>query len=835
MNKSIDKMAISVLIKRYYKVNKKRNILIIIAVLLITFVITAICSLGMGYWDAIDERSVMMEGIKYDVRLPTPTQRQVVTAQEMKEILYAGVSVKCAIISTFESKETEIRLYWSDDISWKNQCIPAFEFMEGNYPESENEVILSTSTLGKMEIENPEIGMEIDVTYSDLSDKGAEHDKTLRLSGYFRDYTNELKGFVSESFYKTTGAKQTDLTKGYLNISLKNPIYTEKDIKEISDKLQMEDSQMIYYVPDLADDFMKFVIGITGLFFLILVSGYLFIYNILYISISKDIRFFGLLKLSGMTTKQTKMFVLRQVLINSFIGIPIGLLLGSLVSVYLVPGILQMVNPTLGVDGALPLNPVVYIGSALFSLITIFFSTRKPVILAGNISPIEASKYISVKTSRREKKREWGSTSLGMAWRNIFRDKKQAMIIFLSFFIALTSFLTITVLVSGNSAKKILNASYRYDMRIMNQLTIGVPTTQILEPSSIQEVEALDGVSSIRKIISARVVIPYEENYMGNYFKGIFKEQMLAYSIGGTYDEHLKKFKTDPESEVYSGRLVGIDESGFEYINQKMNGQINKEDFMSGKIGIIRGFFGVPIEEAVGKTLDFSIPDNSSTINFKIKIAGECKEQGGLNYFSPGIGPHILISEELATNILEHPIYELADISYVHPFDTSLDNKIKDMFQNKNSITFESKLDDFEEMKSSETQLKILGGGLGGILALLAILNYVTMISAGIQSRTREFASLQSVGMTTEQIRKVLMLEGLGYAVISTIISLLLGIPISYLIYSVMQKHEVQYAIPIGVNIFVYLTIFVICIILPIIVYHFRERKSIVEQLRDID
>ena len=40
-------------------------------------------------------------------------------------------------------------------------------------------------------------------------------------------------------------------------------------------------------------------------------------------------------------------------------------------------------------------------------------------------------------------------------------------------------------------------------------------------------------------------------------------------------------------------------------------------------------------------------------------------------------------------------------------------------------------------MKNSEMQVKVLGNSIGIIMALLAVLNYLNMMAAGIQNRMR--------------------------------------------------------------------------------------------------
>ena len=87
---------------------------------------------------------------------------------------------------------------------------------------------------------------------------------------------------------------------------------------------------------------------------------------------------------------------------------------------------------------------------------------------------------------------------------------------------------------------------------------------------------------------------------------------------------------------------------------------------------------------------------------------------------------------------------------------------MKAVFADDKQISCESKLDRYSEMKTSENQIKVLGGSLGAVIALLAVLNYINMMAASVQNRSQELATLESIGMTTKQIRKMLRLEGCG-------------------------------------------------------------------------
>ena len=85
------------------------------------------------------------------------------------------------------------------------------------------------------------------------------------------------------------------------------------------------------YVSDEADADPMTMGAVAGGLLLILLTGYLIIYNIFRISIMKDIRYYGLLKTIGTTGRQIKRIIRRQALKLSLIGIPVGLLAGFFV------------------------------------------------------------------------------------------------------------------------------------------------------------------------------------------------------------------------------------------------------------------------------------------------------------------------------------------------------------------------------------------------------------------------------------------------------------------------------------------------------------------------
>ena len=180
---------------------------------------------------------------------------------------------------------------------------------------------------------------------------------------------------------------------------------------------------------------------------LIIFTGYLIIYNVFQISVAGDIRFYGLLKTIGTTPRQLRRIIRIQALLLSLIGIPIGLLLGWLLGSVLTPVIVARLD---GVTSLVSVNPLLFAGAALFALVTVLISCRRPGRLAGKVSPVEAVRYTEGKTLKQRKNRSGkGVSLLSMAWANLGRSRGKTFVTVLSLSLAVV-LLTMTVTMVGS-------------------------------------------------------------------------------------------------------------------------------------------------------------------------------------------------------------------------------------------------------------------------------------------------------------------------------------------------------------------------------------------------
>lgn len=817
-----------------YRANKKRNLLMVFAVFFTVFLIAVVLALGVSYWNTVSERQIRMQGMDYDLSLSEPREDQAEKIRSMENVKYAGIAVKCAVLEQYQDQRLDkTRLYWLDETCWDKQTVPALESYEGSYPQRENELMLSQNALKAMGIQHPKIGMQLPVTYFTLKEDLQEEllKKDFILCGWYRDYSGEQRGYVSRGFWETTGVKQTDFTQGTLKISLKNPFYSDSEITAIQNEIRMDHNQYIEADADTISNFLKSVAGLAVLLILIFLSGYLFIYNTMYLSVARDIRYYGQLKTVGMTSVQLKKMVYLQAVWNAAAGIPLGLLAAYSAAQMIIPRLLHRMNPVLSADDVVSAKIWVFLAAGCFAFFTNWISCRKPAKMAGDGSPIEALRYTEGAGRRKNVRRESGGV-YAMAFQNMFRDKKQALVIFTSLILAIIVFLVVNGIIHENDARLILNETYPYDIQFKNETTVDDNRRQILTEERIAQAARIKGVKEVRRVTSAEMVVPYQEDVYGTYYQELYQSRYSP----GNYEEDLKLYQKDPANPYFTSRFISVDEEGFAILNQNLGNILDKEDFEAGRtavavkfLGFMEGDYGIP-----GKTIRFFLPDGKNpTEEYSIQIAAVTDHLHNPAFFAGGITPEIIVSEAYAEKLMGELFTELINVEYEDAFAKETEKEVKAVFEGEKQVSQDSKLESYAEMKNAEIQIKVLGNSIGCIIAMLAVLNYLNMMAASVQNRSKELATLESIGMTTKQVKKMLWAEGTGYAAISAAIAVIAGLPASYAVFHATNQYRVPFSVPWVSNLVLFSVIFLLCMTAPVLLYKRTQNASILERLQD--
>lgn len=178
---------------------------------------------------------------------------------------------------------------------------------------------------------------------------------------------------------------------------------------------------------------------------------------------------------------------------------------------------------------------------------------------------------------------------------------------------------------------------------------------------------------------------------------------------------------------------------------------------------------------------------------------------------------------------------EMFKIEYKKSYDSKTEQAIWNLLKKYKGISAESKLERYEEMKQSEDKIRLLGNTVAGIILVLAMLNYINMMSASLESRKSEFAILESVGMTRGQLRKMIVLEAVWYAVLSELLACVIGLPISYAAFYSFKQYDIAFCLPIGADLMLVATIPLVCMAFVLILFCGRKQMSIVDILKNVD
>lgn len=825
--------------KRSLKFNKIRNTFAIIAIILTTFMLASVFSIGISFAKNYKVMQLRMQGSIATTMLPNPTEKQIEKIKELDIFKSIGSEIDVGEIvdKDLEKNKISISMQYNDENYWEEQRKPCVSNVKGNYPTKENEIMISTKSLEFLELKNIKLGDKIKLSYKIKEDIKEEE---FIISGIYTDYAftqgNSLM-LVSKEFVNNN--KLSLEGDGILCMSVKDK-YKKTSPKILKENIIINKGQEFIYNYELDGDSLESIIngvllvGIIVLF--IIVSGYLLIYNVIYISVIKDINFYGLLKTIGTSPKQIKKIVRGQVFRLSIIGIPIGLFMAALVSFGLVPltisnffdGYASNIMPD-----EVSFNPIIFILTTLFSFFTVILSCRKPAKIASSISPIEAMRYVGSEQGNRKVSRK--STNGGklykMAWYNVFRDKKRSTIVFLSLFMGIITFLSVNTFVKSVNVQNYINRYLSNDFELQDNTLRGSLTND-----NIQYLKNIEGVKSLNVDKAAYMKI----DFSNDIFSSLIEEQLKNEGLGQSQiNSSLKQLKEDRDFS-YSW-IDGVDDYAIERYNETTKEKIDLEEFKKGKIVLVELAFGKhfnydKFKQLDGKSLVLTSKDSNKKEEFTIKLINDEEAIFNGRGLPKKVGiPVIYMSSSVLENINKEIINYFVSINVNEKYESSIKEKL-DSFSRKYELEFTAKTERIKEFSNMNMTINVLGGGASLILLLIGLLNFINVMITGVNSRIKELSIMESIGMTKKQVKKMLTIEGLYYAGITTVFISTIGMAIVYGV-AILSKKIADYAVfvfPTVPLVILIISIFIVCSVTPSIVFKSSSKKNITERIREM-
>lgn len=834
--------------KGMMKANRTRNIFAVFAIILTTFMITTVFSLGINYMENMELMQVRTAGTGADISLALPTSEQEKQIRSLDYVKTIGTQYMVGSVAeeNDEGRKLAIALMYYDTTEWEDHFLRAVSNVNGSFPASENEIMLSEDALEQLGISDPAINMEIPLSYYD---KNGSQERTFALSGWFHSYTGSGMGFVSEDYCRNAGYTMQE--DGVLSLSLNK---MPDDFWRIQEDVPLNEGQSFQGTVSMSSSNGSVIATVIFLVLFIIGSGYLLIYNVLYISISKDTRFYGLMKTIGTTQRQIRSLVKRQALRFACIGIPAGIALATAVSFGIVPLFLQQgfESGKSVMDAEVFFHPSIYILSVVFSAVTVWIACNAPAKKAAKVSPVEALRYHNFAFLKRKSRNSTNGGKLYvMAFHNVFRDRKRAVLVFLSLFMGITVILGVNGVVGSIKGENYVRTYTDYDFQYIDtQFTQYEQDTKEIPQFDEQFAEQISQIDGIKEITLQKAVwseIAFDEDVL-NDFMHIAYEDSSYLSHGESYETMVNQLKSYAETGNYGCYVTTLDESVIEKYNNTHSQPIDMEAFLRGDLAIagkdtehnapnaalVGKTLTLTADSADGRTADFLIggaftfddydprADVGRRMNIEIVPQVLCVSEAGM--------------ERLTRTAITYNIgIDVEDYSQLE----EIDGKLKDINRTLTTSDWEyispvSILEEFDQMFYS---LNLLGNGAALLLIILGLANFFNVMLTGVIARKYEFAVMESIGTTKNQIRKIVTWEGGIYALISTLLILTFGNAFLLLVADAVP-HIADYArfeYPVSLVVCLIAAIFVICLSVPSLVYRAASGETVIERLHSFE
>lgn len=840
---------------RNFYANLRQNRVMILSISLVTFMIFTVFSVGLSFYQNYQMMNERVTGTKAMGLLTGLSQQQRQTLMQLHYIDTVGSQI---FAGTIDTAEGSIALTYYNPSEWSHHIENTIDHLNGNLPEKENEIMLSEDALKMLELDSYYIGAKIWLSVS-----GTEQE--FVLCGWFHDYVSlsrpagSISGNIAAASLSGKSVNANAIVSqafaqkhGIYDLTTFCPREFKPQLENmLKEDLKLSENQnliLIDFSSDTTSSSFYTIVGVLLGCIFIMLCGYLLIYNIACISVTKDIHFYGILKTIGTTPKQLKKVVRRQILLLSSIAIPVGLIGGSIVSIWAVPVILSTLLSGGGLGAAMEhrttFSPVIYLFVILFSLITVSISCKKPAKEAGRVSPITAVRYTGTDDRGKGYKAKGikGISLYQMALRNVFRNRKRAILVFLSLFMGLEVFLAVFTIFSNPNWEYSAIVDAPFDFTLSNATIQNSTVQELFDKNFLEQVDAIQGITEKELVYGVAALTDGTDPVWATYIhdklqvSSVEQSDLISAPRLDTAGISLSLLQTLPLS---AGNYDALSLDYFEkgetvYISPTENENVPQE-LIGQTIHIQNPQTGFSASYRIAGILKpLSMQNWKEGENFYWNIGTVRGNQAVSDYGKHRIA-HVYMSTAGIEKIASLPIINQIFLNVDPQWEAQINQTLIEM-QNKNSeIYLLAKSTYIETNKMSLGSILIIGTVFSLLLLVIGLTNFANTMATNIYARQREFATLESIGMTKKQILITLSIEGIAYAFFSLLLLIFAGIPLTYgLVWLVSEQfYFLTFRPPFLAVLIIALLVTIICLSIPRKTFRLISRDSITNRLKD--
>ena len=583
-----------------------------------------------------------------------------------------------------------------------------------------------------------------------------------------------------------------------------------------------------------------FTVAAVVALIIILTSVYC-IKNSFNISITEKIRQYGMLASVGATRRQIKSSVKTEAAMLGVVGIPVGTMSGILASLILVKVVNALsagwLNFALSFHTSLP----ALILAVIMSIATIYFSATGSARRAAKVTPLEAirnTKEIKIKSAKLKTPaiigRIWGIGGV-ISYKNIKRNNKKYRTTVTSIVICSVTFIVISYFMSmafSRVGMSYASTDYNIGINMSCKKDLDIEKLSKLLSGIEGAEDYLVGAGYDFDVSKPEYTKEYGE-YCGQLYddsEDVSQEFLITVLDDKSYD----KYASDAGIKNAAAGAILVNKGTFDVYNENSSKYVKKEmelykykagdtiecgynvyDDASSDDNAAEGDTESSTDDnnAVEGDTESGTEDNSGyvdeeTINNGVRktvdvtIAGVTDKvpigyNGNSNttlLFMNQKGFESLWADGKSGNELKpgHASYSAYVVAEnADEYQDTFEKETEGNTEYSQISFYVSNLDkEMRDEKSLFTLLGVFAYGLIVVIALIGITNIINTLSTGMELRSREFATLRSIGMTDKQFAGMVRLESVFISVKALVIGVPLGILISYLLCVMMNRMD---------------------------------------------
>ena len=508
---------------------------------------------------------------------------------------------------------------------------------------------------------------------------------------------------------------------------------------------------------------------------------------------------------------------------------------------------------------------MIFLASALFSLVTVLLSCARPGRIAARVSPVEAAKYTEAVHFSQSSRATRGAKIPQMAFANLGRNKSKTTLVIVSLGLCVVLLNLLITFTGGFDMEKYLKQQSSADFIVSSTDYFRfVHAESYLSQETMEEIAA----NTTQSLSGCGYQVSDTIGWMP---ETAWREEQMRFGAPEQADQELDWYARRGQLVGCGAQIEGLDRCLFEKLTVVEGdlaplfregsraiamvvpvddyGNVTKPEYYP-KVGTTQvvtyvedGYF---VDKRTGKQIDENTPqefwDYSIVKSHDVEytICAYVTVPHSMSYRCGSLGySFVLPADRLAAD----GRYRLTPMFYL--FDTPDEASEEAAEHYLAQLTagaasgpmYESKALLRAEFQDFRNMFLLLGGLLCAIIGLVGILNFFNAIMTGILSRRREFAVLQAVGMTGRQLKFMLVWEGLLYSLgaagAALLLSVLLNVPVENLLEKAFWFFSPHFTI---VPVLLTLPVFALlgCAI-PAGMYRRAVRQSIVERLHEAE